>query len=145
MQLPDSGEREMTLNQKSNLKDQKHSSKLRNEFRERCYYFSISVIKLIMDLPEKRVYWTVSDQLIRSATSIGANIVEAKSASSKRDYIKYYEIALKSANETKYWLGLLRDALDVDKDKVNILLKETVELSKILAASLLTMKDKRKI
>ncbi len=133
------------LNQKSNFKAQKHISKSKNEFRERCYYFSISVIKLIKDLPEKRVYWSVSDQLVRSATSIGANIVEAKSASLKRDYIKYYEIALKSANETKYWLGLLRDALDADKSEINKLLKETSQLANILAASLLTMKGKKQI
>jgi four helix bundle protein len=67
------------LNQKSNLKNQNHNSKVKNEFRERCYNYSITVIKLINDLPEKRVYWTISDQLLRSATSIGANIVEAKS------------------------------------------------------------------
>ena len=67
-------------------------------------------IQLTKDLPEKRVFWSISDQLVRSATSIGANIIEGKSASSKRDFIRYHEIALKSANETKYWLGLMRDA-----------------------------------
>jgi four helix bundle protein len=132
-------------NQESNLKDQRHRSKMKNEFRERCYHYSIAVIQLIRDLPEKQVYRTLCDQLLRSATSIGANIVEAKSASSKKDYIKYYEIALKSANETKYWLVLLRDALGMDEDKINPLLKEAGELANILAASLLTMKDKRKI
>jgi len=132
-------------NQKSNLKSQSHSSKIKNEFMERCYRFSITIIKLTKELPEKRVYWTVSDQLVRSATSIGANIIEGKSASSKRDFIKYYEIALKSANETKYWLGLLRDALDADKNEINRLMKETTELAKILAASLLTMKGNKKI
>jgi len=70
---------------------------------------------------------------------------QGKSASSKNDFIKYYEIALKSANETKYWLGLLRDALDADKTGVNTLMKETSELAKILAASALTMKGKNKI
>jgi len=124
------------INQKSNIK---------NEFRERCYNYSIAVIKLTKDLPEKRIYWTVSGQLIRSATSIGANIIEAKSASSKKDYIKYFEIALKSANETKYWLGLLRDGLGVDKGEISKLMKETTELAKILVASLLTMKGKNKI
>jgi four helix bundle protein len=133
------------LDQKSNLKNQNPNSKVKNEFRERCYRFSISVIKLINDLPEKRVYWTISDQLLRSATSIGANIVEAKSASSKKDYIKYYEIALKSANETKYWLGLFRDALDVNKIEINKSMKETTEIANILAANILTMKDKRQI
>jgi len=133
------------VNQKSNLKSQNNNSKVKNELRERCYKYSIATIKLIHDLPEKRIYWTVSDQLLRSATSIGANIVEAKSASSKKDFIRFYEIALKSANETKYWLGLLRDALDVDKDRVNKLLKEAIELSNILAASLLTMKGKKQL
>ncbi|MBI4188100.1 MAG: four helix bundle protein, partial [Chloroflexi bacterium] len=77
------------------------------------------------------------------ATSIGANITEAKSASSKRDFIKFYEIALKSANETAYWLGLLRDALDVHGTEMKYLLTETDEISRIIAASLLTMKNKR--
>jgi four helix bundle protein len=133
------------INQKSNLKSQNHSSNLKNEFMERCYSFSIAVIKLTKDLPEKRVYWTVTAQLIRSATGIGANIIEGKSASSKKDFMRYYEIALKSANETKYWLGLLRDALDGDKSYINKLMKETTELAKILGASLITMKGKNKI
>jgi four helix bundle protein len=131
--------------QKSKLKSQNHISKVKNDFRERCYKFSIAIIELIKDLPEKRVYWSISDQLLRSATSIGANIIEAKSASSKRDFIRFYEIALKSSNETKYWLGLIRDALGVDKTKISFLFKETSELSKILAASLLTMKGKKQI
>jgi four helix bundle protein len=92
----------MMINQKSNLKSQSYNSKIKNEFLERCYRFSISVIKLTKELPEKGVYWIVSDQLVRSATSIGANIIEGKSASSKKDFIRYYEIALKSANETKF-------------------------------------------
>jgi four helix bundle protein len=133
------------INQKSNFKSQKHSSKIKNEFMERCYRFSIAVIKLTQELPEKKVYWTVSDQLIRSATSIGANIIEGKSASSKKDFIRYYEIALKSANETRYWLGLLRDALDADKTDISKLMKETTELAKILAASLITMKGRKQI
>jgi len=79
---------------------------------------------------------------MRSATSIGANIVEAKSASSKKDFMKFYNIALKSANETKYWLCFLRDAVESDKKQIGRLLNEVVELSNMLAASLLTMKRK---
>jgi four helix bundle protein len=86
----------------------------------------------------------MSDQLLRSATSIGANVIEAKSASSKRDFIKFFEISLKSANETKYWLGLIRDATGFDKVKTNELLKEVEEISKMLSASIITMKNKRK-
>ncbi len=133
------------VNQKSNLKSQNHNSKIKNEFMERCYRFSIAVIKLTKDLPENRAYWTVSDQLIRSATSIGANIIEGKSAGSKKDFMHYYEIALKSANETKYWLGLLRNVLDADKNQISKLMRETTELAKILAASLITMKGRKQI
>ena len=94
-------------------------------------------------MPSQKIYWVITDQLLRSSTSIGANIIEAKSSSSKKDFIKFYEIALKSANETKYWLGLLRDATDADKSKVNQLLKEIEEISKILGSSLLTFKNKK--
>ena len=103
-----------------------------------------SHIKFLETLPEKKVYWVISDQLLRSATSIGANIIEAKSSSSRRDFIKFYEIALKSANETKYWLGLLRDALKIDKNKVGQLLSEVEEISKMLGSSVLTLKNKNK-
>ena len=85
----------------------------------------------------------ISDQLLRSATSIGANTVEAKSSSSRKDFIRFYEITLKSANETKYWLGLLRDATDTDKVEVGKLLGEVGELSNMLGASVLTLKNKR--
>lgn len=94
-------------------------------------------------MPEKKAYWVIGDQLLRSATSIGANIIEAKSSSSKRDFIKFYEIALKSANESKYWFGLLRDATEADKDKINKLLLELTEISKMLGSSVLTLKNKK--
>lgn len=101
------------------------------------------MIKFLETLPEKHSYRILSDQLLRSATSIGANVVEAKSASSKRDFMHYYEIALKSANETTYWLSLLRDGLDVRGPEIEALAAETNELTRILAASLLTMKNRK--
>ena len=122
---------------------QNQDPKLKTELKYRCYYYSIEIIKFLETLPEKKIYWVISDQLLRAATSIGANIVEAKASSSKKDFIKFYEIALKSANETKYWLGLLRDATDADKNKVDQLLKEVEEISKMLGSSLLTLKNKK--
>lgn len=103
------------------------------------------MVKFASTLPNQRIYWVISDQLLRSATSIGANIIEAQAASSKKDFIKFYQIALKSANETKYWLGILRDATDADKDETNNLLEEVKSLANILGASLLTLKGKRKL
>lgn len=116
-----------------------------NQLKYRAYRFSIKIVRLASDLPNEKIYWVISGQLLRSVTSIGANIIEAQVASSKRDFIKFFDIALKSANETKYWLGLLRDGANYNKDKVNNLLMETGELASILGASLLTLKNKRKL
>lgn len=115
----------------------------KDELKYKAYEFSIKVVKFVSALPNQKTYWVIADQLLRSATSIGANIIEAQAASSRNDFIKFYQIALKSANETKYWLALLRDATEADKEMVNDLLKETNSLSNILGASLLTLKGKR--
>lgn len=122
---------------------QNHNANFKTDLKYRAYQFSIRVISLAGSFPEKRVYWIMADQLLRAATSIGANIVEAKAASSKRDFIKFFEIALKSANETKYWLALLRDSKLVNREGIESLLLEVGELSNMLGASLLTMKKKR--
>ena len=132
----------MAIGQNSNLKSQNQNSKVKTGLKERCYKYTISVIKFLVNLPEKRSQQIISNQLMRSSTSVGANVIEAKSASSKRDFVRYYEIALKSANETTYCLGLLKDALNVQGLEIEGLIRETGELSKILAASLLTMKNK---
>lgn len=133
------------ITQNSKLKTQNHNLNLKSNLRHRAYHFSLDIIKLVSEIPNKKVYWVIGDQLLRSATSIGANIIEAKSSSSKRDFIRFYEIALKSANETKYWLYLLRDSELVGKMKVKNLIKEANEIANMIASSLLTMKGKKKI
>jgi four helix bundle protein len=80
------------------------------------------------------------DQLVRSATSIGANVVEGRSGSSKKDWKNFYVIALKSANETKYWLCLISETMEVSKPKINELIKEADEISKIIASIILNAK-----
>lgn len=133
------------LDQKSEIKDQKYKLDIKNNFRERCFNYSLSVMRFIDTLPEKRTFSILSDQLLRSSTSIGANFVEAKAASSKKDYIRYYEIALKSANESIYWLELLHYLLTDNKVEIGNLLDETHELASIVAASLITMKKRNQI
>ena len=115
----------------------------KTDLKVRTYFFSIKVIKFLATLPDNKIYQIITAQLLRAVTSIGANIVEAKSSSSKRDLIKFYEIALKSANESKYWFGLLRDSLDLDKNILNDFLKELNEISNMLAASIITLKNKK--
>ncbi len=116
----------------------------KEEFNKRLIGFSLRVIKFCEEIRKERNLWTIADQLIRSATSIGANIIEAKSCSSKKDYLRFFQIALKSANETKYWLILTRESKPNLKTKANQLLKEADEISKIIGAGVLTMKGKRK-
>lgn len=85
----------------------------------------------------------ISDQLLRSATSIGANVIEAEAASLRKDCIDFSTYALKSANECKFWSGLLRASGRGDKDTVNKLLREATEIANILATSILTLKEKK--
>lgn len=122
---------------------QSHNAKGKSDLRYRTYNLSISIIKFVDRISSSRSSKITSDQLLRSATSIGANIIEAQAASSKKDFINFYNIALKSANETKYWLGLIRDTADTDKNEVQALLEETAEIANILGASILTMRNKR--
>ncbi|MEI9908564.1 MAG: four helix bundle protein [Bacteroidota bacterium] len=101
--------------------------------RHRCYYFSKEIILFVKDCKYDKVYGSLFDQLVRSATSVGANVVEGKAGSSKKDWRKFLIIALKSANETKYWLCLIRDTMEVNKLKITELLQEADELSRIIA------------
>ena len=110
----------------------------------RAYIFSLQIIKFVNQLPNKRAFWSIGDQLLRSATSIGANMIEAQASSSRREFIKYYEIALKSANETKYWICLLRDSYKELKPICEELLKESTEIGNMLGSSILTLKGKNK-
>lgn len=124
------------------VKSQNYEVKGRSDLRGRCYSFSLQMIRLAGEIPYSISAKIILDQLIRSVTSIGANLIEARAASSRREYKKFYEISLKSANETKYWLGLLRDAGLADREKVNILLIEVGELSNMLASGVMKLKQR---
>ncbi|MEP6676956.1 MAG: four helix bundle protein [Ferruginibacter sp.] len=108
--------------------------------RHRAYYFSKAVIEFISSSKYERIYYSIFDQLLRNTTSVGANLVEGISGSSKKDFVNFYRIALKSANETKYWLCLIRDTLNADKRRLEELLKEAGEISKIIASIIIAIK-----
>jgi len=126
-----------------NLKSFMKNNDYKKEFYERLYRYALKVIKFVENLPKDSASKIIGNQLIRSGTSIASNTIEAKSASSKKDYINYYRTALKSANESKLWICLLRDIGKSDKKESDNLLKETVEIANILASSILTMKGKK--
>lgn len=122
---------------------QNYSSKFKSDLLGRCYQFSLDIIQLTNFLPNKRAAWIIADQLIRAATSIGANLVEARASSSRLEFKKFYEISLKSSNEVKYWLGLLRDAKLADADRINLLVSEVGEISNMLGASVIKLKIRK--
>jgi four helix bundle protein len=120
---------------------QKSKSKFKGDLRFRCYKLSINIINLTDTLPSKRSFWIISDQLIRCATSIGANLVEAKSASSRLEYKKFFEISLKSSNEAKYWLCMIRDTSNTSsRTDIVKLLNEVEEISKMIASAVIKLK-----
>ena len=76
-------------------------------------------------------------------TSVLANYIEANSASSKKDFINFFSHSLKSANESKVWLTLLRDTNKGDQEELKRLLDELIEIANIIASSILTLKGKK--
>ncbi len=111
--------------------------------RHRCFHFAKDVILFVSEVECLQIHNSILDQLIRSATSIGANSVEGGSGSSKKDFIKFYAIALKSANETKFWLCIIRETLKCDKEVLNRLLNEAIEIANIIASILKSARQKQ--
>src|ERR1700753_2449031 len=99
-----------------------------NDIKFKCYQFSISVIKYLRCKKWDDFSTITVKQLMRSAMSIGANVVEAINSSSRAEFKRYYEIALKSGNETKYWLCILRDGFEIKDNEIASLLQECDEL-----------------
>ncbi|MBN3924177.1 four helix bundle protein [Nostoc sp. NMS4] len=110
---------------------------------DRTKAFAIRIIKACSFLDEKAgVCRTLSKQLLRSGTSIGANVHESRSAQSDKDFLHKMEIALKEARETEYWLEILIESEVVEKSKFESLLKEADEIVKILVASTRKIKNR---
>ena len=117
----------------------------RKKLIQRAFVLARKTILLVDTFPNKRSAWVISDQLIRAVTSIGANIIEAQAASSKRDFINFLNHALKSGNETKFWFALAKDIASDQVETIELLMKEVDELTKILGSSIATLKGKNKL
>lgn len=115
----------------------------KEEFRKRIKKFILNLILFVDSLPNERTCRVIGDQLIRSGTSVGANYFEARAASSRNDFINYFNHSLKSANESKFWLETLIEAEKCNVQEAHSLLKEVIELANILASSILTLRAKK--
>lgn len=108
----------------------------------KSYNFALRIIKLNKYLQSKTKEFIISKQLLRSGTAIGALIREAEFAQSNADYISKFSIALKEANETLYWLSLLKDSNEITNKEFNSIEPEISELIKLLVSSIKTLKSK---
>lgn len=122
---------------------QNSDSGYKEQLKKRAYLYAVNIINLIEQLDGKNLSSsTIGKQLLRSATSVGANIIEAQAVSSRRDFTNFLNHSLKSANESKFWLCLLRDTGKLSTERVEKILSETIELSNILAKSIMTLRGK---
>jgi len=117
--------------------------KFKKDFKKRLYAFTLRLVEFIDNLPNDNVSNRIGDQLLRSGTSIIGNYIEGQAASSKKDFTNYFNISLKSANESKLWLALLRDSKRAKSEDVSYFLNELDEIANIFASSILTLKGKK--
>jgi len=104
-----------------------------NDIKERTFNFALRIIKLCRMLDEKPgVSRTLAKQLLRSGTSIGANVEEGQGSQSRADFVSKMSIACKEARETHYWLRLLAKSEVVSKELLSGLIQESTELIAIL-------------
>jgi four helix bundle protein len=107
--------------------------KKRNIIKEKTYQFALDIIILYKKMREQNEF-ILSKQVIRSGTSIGANVEEAMAGQSRKDFISKMAISSKKARETKYWLRLLRDRQLCEKIDFTKLINDSEEIIKILTS-----------
>ena len=109
---------------------------------KKAYAFALNIVTLYKQLIEEKKEYVLSKQLLRSGTSIGANVNEAICAQSKRDFVHKLSISLKEARETKYWLNLLKDSAYLESNSFTNLIIACDEIIKILSSIILTTKQR---
>lgn len=115
-------------------------SVLRNKSKQ----FSIELIHACREMRRNKIEYALIDQLLRSGTSIGANIHEAQFAQGTKDFISKLEIALKECNECDYWLDILLSTQSMEPETSRALSAKCDEIRKILISSVNTLKSKQK-
>ena len=113
----------------------------KNVIKEKSFEFAVEIVYLYKVLAEKREF-VLSRQLLRSGTSIGANVREAEQAESKADFVHKLSISLKEANETEYWLDLLYETKYVSESEFQSIKPKIIEILKILVSIINTSKGK---
>ena len=116
----------------------------KNVILDKSKAFAVRIIKFYKYLCDEKKEFVLSKQLLRSGTSIGANVRESKNAQSKADFISKMNIALKEADETAYWIELLIESEIIQESQVHDLYESNIELIKILTSIIKTSKKMKK-
>ena len=114
---------------------------MKNAVEEKSFTFAVRIVNVTRELSSRGCERSLTDQLMRSGTSIGANISEAQYAQSKKDFISKMSIALKEASETKYWIRLLRELGNLSEEDAKEYLYLAEELIRMLIAILKSSKE----
>ena len=109
---------------------------------QKSFEFSKSIVNFYEKYSSEHKDNTLSKQLLRSGTSIGANIAEAQCGISKNDFISKMYISLKEANESAYWIRLLKETKLLESKDANLLLDQVIEIQKMLTSTLKTIKER---
>ncbi len=109
---------------------------------EKSFNFAVRIVRLKDFLVNEKKEYDIARQLLRSGTSIGANVAEAQQAQSQADFLTKMNIALKEATETKFWLRLLNATDKLTENEIKSILNECVEIEKILYSIARTTKNK---
>lgn len=112
-----------------------------NIVKDKSELFAIRIVKLYKYLSESKKENVLSKQILRSGTSIGANLAEAECAISKNDFLSKVYIALKESSETQYWLKLLKNTNYITDAEFNSLFSDCNEITKILVKTIKTIKN----
>jgi four helix bundle protein len=104
----------------------------KNAIREKSYSFAVRIVNLARSLKAKKVESVITNLILKSGTSIAANVEEAVASISKNEFSSKLSISFKEARETNYWLKLLLDTQTISEDEYTVLAEECNELEKIL-------------
>jgi four helix bundle protein len=106
----------------------------RNNIKDKTFSFAVRIVKLYKYLSENQKEYVLSKQLLRSGTSVGANVREAENGESTKDFIHKMAIAQKEINETIYWLELLKETEYLSYSQFESIYNDAIEIIKILTA-----------
>ena len=117
---------------------------MKNVIEKKSFDFAVRIVNLYKYLIDSKKEYVMAKQLLRSGTSIGANIAEAEQAQSRADFISKMNIALKETVETKYWIELMRETEFLSDTEFESIIPDCDELNKMLSSIILSSKKQNK-